>query len=205
MPGTSRREDWCAAFVNDALGTGMGDSYENKLGKAKERVPTAGMFFVQPTDSIYGHTGIVESVDLANGTMDVVEANWQKGADGKGIISRRTMDISDAGGFGKPPNGLAVGKNTVSGFNLDTVEGKMAQKYDKIAINSGLKGKAKEEFTQKRIEDSYKAFTEVQSKAHNAYTMMAPENERFDTAYDGLTADQQEDLADDMYLPFVVI
>lgn len=134
--GTDRREDWCAAFVNDALGTRIGS--ENKADLITDRIPTAGMAFVQLTNDQYDHTGIVESVDLVNGKMNVVEANWKKGSDGKGIASRRTMNIADAVGFIKPQNSV----QSTGQVNVDT----LAAKY----IAQGVKDKkaAKEQATK---------------------------------------------------------
>jgi len=108
LPGTERREDWCGAFTNDVLGTSFGDSIEQKKSLINSTVPAAGMAFVQETSDPYGHVGIVESVDLANGTMTVVESNWQKGEDKKGIVSRRTMNIADAAGFVKPESSYST-------------------------------------------------------------------------------------------------
>ena len=144
LPGTTRREDWCAAFVNDITGAGLGDLYSDKLAKAKEPVPQSGMFFVQPTSDKWGHAGIVESVNLADGTMSVVEANWQKGANGKGIVSRRTMKISDAGGFGIPKNAETVGTRKDYSESQKAVMNNLdPQKLDanalKILKESGLK------------------------------------------------------------------
>lgn len=119
IPGTDRREDWCGAFVNDALGTSFGNTFEDKMKLVDPNIvaPEPGMAFVVSTAEIWGHVGIVESVDLATGRMTVVEANWQKGSDGKGIVSRRTMDITDAAGFVRPPNGIAFEQPGGSDFD----------------------------------------------------------------------------------------
>lgn len=111
LPGTERREDWCGAFVNDALGTAFGDTFTDKMGLVPEPpiiAPEAGMAFVQATSAVWGHVGVVEWVDPVTGQMGVVESNWQTGEDGKGIISRRTMQITDAAGFVPSKNGVAI-------------------------------------------------------------------------------------------------
>jgi hypothetical protein len=192
LEGTSRREDWCAAFVNDALGTNMGDTYEDKKGKAKETTPTAGMFFVQETSSIYGHTGIVESVDLANGTMDVVEANWKKGDDGKGIISRRTMNIADAGGFGKPKNGVAKGPDAGGGGT----EGQLYTQWVQDAKGMGMNNEEAKDFAKKRVEQSYSDMTDSENKAFDSYGSMQEEEANYGDIYSSMDDAAIEDFAD---------
>jgi len=169
IPGTSRREDWCGAFTNDVLGTSFGDTFEQKMSFVNAQVPAPGMAFIEETSDPAGHVGIVESVDLANGKMSVVEANWKKGSDGKGIVSRRTMDIADANGFVKPKNAMPVGNNDQK-FTLAYYENQAKKEL-------GYNPKDAKEFAKKRMEESYGNFTEAQGKAYKAY-IQANEQEK---------------------------
>ena len=98
----------CGRFVNDVFGQKMmGDSYESKMSWVDPsiKVPEAGMAFVMETESPYGHTGIVESVNAETGMMTVVDSNW--GNDEK--IQRREIPISSVSGFVRPPKSISAG------------------------------------------------------------------------------------------------
>lgn len=57
----------------------MGDSYESKVASVESigvsDVPQVGGVFAMNTYNSNGHTGIVQSVDLANGTFTATDAN----------------------------------------------------------------------------------------------------------------------------------
>lgn len=115
-PDTTRDEAQCGAFVNDVFGAQlMGDTIQQKESVMDKsiKVPEPGMAFVMDLNDTYGHTGIVEAVHPAQGTMDIVEDNWKKDpATGKGIVTRRTVPISSAVGFVKNPNSSSVGQGS---------------------------------------------------------------------------------------------
>lgn len=98
----------CGRFVNDVFGQKMmGDSYESKMAWVDPtiKIPEAGMAFVMETESPYGHTGIVESVNPDTGMMTVIDSNW--GLDEK--VQRREIPISSVSGFVRPPNSISAG------------------------------------------------------------------------------------------------
>jgi len=110
-PNTKRDEGQCGAFVNDVTGTSMGNTLADKMKFTDDSIlaPEAGMFFVQPggydlPEGDSGHTGMIQSVDLENQKMIVIDAN--KNNDGR--ISIREVDITPDMAFGRPPNGYAV-------------------------------------------------------------------------------------------------
>lgn len=128
-PNTSRDEGQCGAFVNDCFGERIvGNTFEQKMSLTDPSVtmPTAGMAFVMETETAYGHIGMIEKVNYEKGTMDIVDANWN--LDGK--IQRRTIPISTASGFIRPPNGQPVNKGAsqqVSGMT----DAQILEAYDK--------------------------------------------------------------------------
>jgi len=85
----------CGEFVNDVFGTGvMGDSIGSKLKKVVTNMPTAGSAFVQRTQGPYGHTGIVESVEMGPDgrptSMQIVDVNSRS----SGQVKRDTVEIT---------------------------------------------------------------------------------------------------------------
>lgn len=186
IPGTARREDWCGAFVNDTLGTHFGDLYTDKVAMINSSMPAPGMAFVEDTSDQYGHVGIVESVDWTNKMMTVVEANWQKGEDKKGIVSRRTIPISDAVGFVKPENSAPTSGNQ---YSYDS--------YLAQAGNIGLKGKDAKDWAKDMATQAYTGFKNTdQSASYTAYNKMAPEEEAYDATIEGMSDQELQDYAD---------
>jgi hypothetical protein len=122
----------CGAFVNDCFGKRIvGDSYQQKMSLTDPSItmPTPGMAFVQAVGgkaAPYGHIGMVESVDYAKGIMSIVDSNWGSNE----VIQRRTIPISSADGFIRPPNGQPVTAGTskqVSGMT----DAAILQAYEK--------------------------------------------------------------------------
>lgn len=186
LPGTSRREDWCGAFVNDALGTEFGDLYTQKVGMINSTTPAPGMAFVEDTSDQYGHVGIVESVNWDTKMMSVVEANWQKGSDGKGIISRRTIPITDAVGFVKPEQSAPTSGNK---YSYDS--------YLAEAQSIGLTGEDATAWAKDMATQAYTGFKNTdQSKSYYQYVKMLPEEEAYDAAVAKLSDDELEAYAE---------
>ena len=102
----------CGRFVNDCFGTPslIKDTYEQKMSLTDPSItmPTAGMAFVMKTAEKWGHIGMIESVDYEQGLMNIVDSNWD--LDQK--VQRRTIPISTASGFIRPPNGKPVNKGS---------------------------------------------------------------------------------------------
>ena len=186
IPGTDRREDWCGAFVNDALGTSFGDLFTEKSAMINATIPASGMAFVQATSDQYGHVGIVESVNLATGEMTVVESNWQKGSDDKGIVGRRTMKIADAAGFVKPSGSVP---SSGSQYSYDH--------YLEQAQSQGLSGKAAKDYATDMSTQAITGFKNTdQSKSYYQYSKMIPEDESYNSIVAGMDDSELEDYAD---------
>ena len=129
----------CGAFVNDYLGTQLGDTLDSKLAYTDPsiKVPSAGMLFVMgggydlgSGQGVSGHTGIVEGIN-ADGTVNIVEANMNN--DRK--ITRRTLPLSSFLAFGVPPNGTHVGgEGIVATGQIDDLE---SMRVDSLASKLG--------------------------------------------------------------------
>lgn len=87
----------------------MGDSYESKVASVESigvsDVPQVGGVFAMNTYNSNGHTGIVQSVDLANGTFTATDANKAGKASGWPVTTS-TYKISDNFTFSKWPSGV---------------------------------------------------------------------------------------------------
>lgn len=93
----------CGAFVNDVLGTRLGDSYENKLAKTNSSITAAsaqpGDFFVMPYKDT-GHTGIIVNKKArSDGTYDYLVIDSNYGLNER--ISYHTINSSRITGFGR--------------------------------------------------------------------------------------------------------
>lgn len=99
----------CGAFVNDLTGIGFGDSYSQKMSLTDSAINASnaqiGDVFVQPYGST-GHVGIINGVNTApDGTkiFTVTESNWEKNADGVGLVTHtRQVRADQISGFARP-------------------------------------------------------------------------------------------------------
>ena len=176
----------CGKFVNDsgfitAEGQRMfGDSYADKAKwiDYNIKVPEAGMAYVMQTagaSAEYGHVGIVESVNYQNGTMTVVDSNW--GGDEK--AQRRTVPISEADGFVRPPGAVAVDSST----------GGLYDQYYGQAISEGIPAEDAKKFATDRIKETFQPLTEAQGKAFNAYVIMSQEDPTYKQIMAGIDSE----------------
>lgn len=100
-PGTYAGQ--CGAFVNDVLGTRMGDSFESKFAKTSSAITAdtvqGGDFFVMPYGD-YGHTGVVVKKTPKNdGTYDILVLDSNYGLDER--IRYHTINSSRISGYGR--------------------------------------------------------------------------------------------------------
>ena len=82
------------------------DSYESKIAAVQNvwvsPTPLPGWVFVMKTWTWTGHTWVVQSVDLKNGTFTVVDANAKWSTDGW-PVREATYKITDRYTFSNPP------------------------------------------------------------------------------------------------------
>lgn len=110
----------CGAFFNDVIfggpnAKGAGDSYTSKLAMVNSDVPVAGGGLVFNTGDKTGHVGIVERV-YPDGSIDIVDSNRKKNAQGIGIVDRTHLKPGDAwysyiSGYVDPAKFYSKGKN----------------------------------------------------------------------------------------------
>ena len=98
----------CGAWVNDITGLGLGDTYASKQAKMDTSITTenarVGDVFITPYAGT-GHTGVINSVYEIDGEkyFRVSESNWEKDANGIGLITHsRSIKASTVGGFARP-------------------------------------------------------------------------------------------------------
>lgn len=137
----------CGHFVNDVFGKRIvKDSFQQKMSLTDPSItiPTPGMAFVQDVNTKYGHIGLVESVNLQNGTMNIVESNWR----GDEKIGRRTIPISAASGFIRPPGGTSVTSGNENNGEY--------QKYVQEATAKGLPLADAKKYAAEKVKDTLK-------------------------------------------------
>lgn len=132
----------CGEFVNDALGTKFSDLYTDKIKLINSSTPVVGAAFVMETNSIYGHVGIVESIN-ADGTMNIVESNWT----GDETVTRRTIPISAVTGFVIPSGSTLI--NTTESTSGDAVFDAYYQEF----INKNFSEEKATEMAQEKVEE----------------------------------------------------
>lgn len=105
--GTVLQRGECGEFVNDVLGTSFPDDKGVKLSMADRNLaPAAGMVAVFDVGD-WGHVAIVESVDLVNQTMTIVESNWGE-KNYHTVGTRENIPITEAYGFMTPENSTKI-------------------------------------------------------------------------------------------------
>lgn len=117
----------CGRFVNDYTGLGLGDEYQQKLGKMDPSItePQPGDVFVMPY-SWTGHAGFIVSIN--GSTATVKDSNWS--LDEK--VKTHQIKISEMTGFYRPGGGTGGG-NQVKTY-VD-----MAEKFGTDYARSRLK------------------------------------------------------------------
>lgn len=150
---------WCAAWVNDLMGTTMGDSFENKMSYTDPSITgeNAGIgdIFVQKTGGTTGHTGIINGRFIKNGQVyfKVSESNWNN----DGIVHHdREVPASQISGYIKggfiDPNDRFNSPDTASS---NVVEFSQEAKEQFVKIGAVKKLESGREFRKALLE--YKA------------------------------------------------
>ena len=137
----------CGEFVNDVLGTSVGDSVQSKLDQTDPSItiPTAGQFFVQKYSKEadphqYGHIGLVEKVDLPNQRFLTLESNYH----GDEKVGERWVNFSAVAGFGNAPKATVIAKGG-SDAQIKTVDDYYQQIVDGVDF-AGMSSKEVKDF-----------------------------------------------------------